>query len=261
MKGLILWETNVGSHMWGMERPDSDVDIFRAYAAPAREILIGTADMKSSHVIGDIEDCAIHEIGHIISHRLKGNVNFLWGIHSPIVLSGSQMGLGDLKKISEENLAKNTYHSIKGLAVKNKKKYVDNTPKSWEDFTEEVISFKKHKKIRIIARTAMMGVLLLKGRGVRFPPVNIEVSSDDLVYMINELDSAYEDSSLPEKPDEEPFRLWLEKIRMRDVTLGMVFEPCGKCELPLTHGPEGPWCSYCDPGFPSRWKAQEGRPY
>lgn len=58
-----LWQTEVGSKMWRMERPDSDTDIFEAYVVPTRDILRGIARQNSHFNQKDNVDTARHEIG------------------------------------------------------------------------------------------------------------------------------------------------------------------------------------------------------
>lgn len=199
----ILWETNVGSHMWGMEHEKSDIDIFQVYAENTLDILKGVAKSKSYHNQEGIMDYAVHEIGHVINHRLKGNVNFMWGIHSPITIKCPRGFLLTLQKISNENLSKNTYHSIRGLALKNMKKYI---------LTKETPPPIRAKNARIILRTINFGIGLLMGK-IRFYPVTANVSPDEIELAIDVLERAYEESNLPETPDEEPFRDYLVWIR------------------------------------------------
>lgn len=60
-----LFRTNIGSHLWGMELPYSDIDIFEVYIAPKEDILIGKADLKSKHIQEGGFDIARHEIGKV----------------------------------------------------------------------------------------------------------------------------------------------------------------------------------------------------
>lgn len=206
--GKKLFETNTGSHLWGMNHEESDYDIFHAYVANTHEFLRGTADTRSDHIEEPPRDYAVHEIGHVINHRLKGNVNFMWGIHSPYVLSDYNRSLARLRRISEDNLGKNTYHSIRGLAEKNMKKYI---------LTKETPPAVRLKKGRIIARTLLMGVTLLNLGEIHFDSVKIEVTTSDLHDLMRALDVAYENSQLPETPEEEPFREYLEQIRWENI--------------------------------------------
>ena len=210
----ILWETNVGSHMWRMNHDKSDFDIFQAYVESSREILRGTASLKSSQDKCDNTDYAIHEIEHIIRHRLKGNVNFLWGIHSPIIITDSD-ALQVLRGISAKNISKNCFHSINGLAKKNMKKYIEGTPPSWEELHPMDLESKRQKKSRIIYRTLHFGIVILKTRLFEFRPIGKVITPKELDDMKEELNLAYDESELPESPDEEPFREFLENVRIK----------------------------------------------
>jgi len=195
-----VFKTVVGSHMWGMNHKDSDIDYFICYSVPTRDILSGVANIKSSHTKHGIADYAKHEVGIVVNQLLKGNVNFLWGVMSPVVEKSSKWHR-ELKRIVKKNVSKNCYNSIYGLAVHNYKKYIE----SGRDVSE--------KRCNIIARTIEFGINLLSSRKIVFRPVH-SATPEMIENMLDCLYGALLDSSLPDKPNEKPFREWLLNYRL-----------------------------------------------
>lgn len=197
---LILFETVVGSHVWGMETGLSDTDTFRAYIVPSITILNGTAETKSKFIqIGD-KDIAQHEIGKVINQILKGNINFLIGVMSPLcVLSGKEHKA--LKEIVVAHLAKNCFHSIHGMAAHNYKKYID----TGKDTSE--------RRCNTILRGMRFGERILEGKGIVFERVKggtpMEIKQEFEI-----LNESFSSSKLPEIPEEKPFRDWLLSVRL-----------------------------------------------
>ena len=115
-----LFTTEIGSTIWQMRHPKSDTDLFRVYVASTEEILKGTPNTKSKFTQEDNTDIALHEIGKVVEQLLKGNFNFLVGVMSPLTVSVIRQPLKrfylKLEDIVKENVSKNWYHSIHGLA-------------------------------------------------------------------------------------------------------------------------------------------------
>jgi hypothetical protein len=233
--------TNVGSHMWKMNHENSDTDLFQIYVADTKQILRGEFDfIHSSSETNNGKtgkykvEIVRHEIGKVISELLDGNVNFLWGVMSPIIIN--ELGytsvkvnntihlvdkprclednplftygsyLGDLKRIVIANPCKGCYNSIRGLAIANKKKYIND---SNIDLTI------KKKKTKIILRTLRFGINYLKGHGFLFDrPPEGNFDMELINPWIMELDNAYKSSLYPEKPNEKMFRDFLYYVRM-----------------------------------------------
>lgn len=197
------FQTVVGSHMWGMDTPESDKDLFRCYIAPSEDFLLGKRHDGGHQSHSEGIDVASFEIGHVIRQLKKGNLNFIQGVMSGIMeeTSGEHE---ELKKIVRENIAKNVYNSVHGMSYKNYKKYFDKQSLSRED---------EAKKLKQIGRVIMFGVRILQGDGITFEPYNIE-SRYAVMDLIRILDKAYDRSKLPEKPDDKPFDDFLLKVRL-----------------------------------------------
>ena len=211
----ILWQTNVGSHMWNMNRPDSDYDIFEAYIVDTKELLRGRAKTESyqkHYPVNGIDvkldtDVSGHEIGTIVQQLLKGNMNYLWGTMSPIILEQKDTTLDRLRDIVKRTIAKNCVNSIRGMVVGNYNKYIlygsNNTCTG-----DEMV-----KKCNMMCRSLDFGMHILEGDGFEFHGVS-NCAPVEVQTMLKEIDTALAESKLPEFPNEEPYREFLLNLRM-----------------------------------------------
>ena len=77
-----LWTTCVGSHLWKMNRPDSDIDLFDVYAVPTADILSG--DITSGKTLG----CGWNTTGNVSQVTIALNKNgvyiknLIWNINN-----------------------------------------------------------------------------------------------------------------------------------------------------------------------------------
>ena len=118
MKTLFI--SCVGSHMWGMQSKESDIDLVMIYIAPTRAILRAerispTIRQQIAARGGEIYDTLGWEVGHLINQLIKGNVNAIWYVTSPLLIKPSVIQ-EELSALVQENLCRQTYHSIKGMA-------------------------------------------------------------------------------------------------------------------------------------------------
>ena len=88
----------------------------------------------------------------MIFHLLKGNVNYLWCVMSPIIVSSHRSSLKELRQIVVKNLVKNCYNSIRGMAKHNIYHFI-------EKGDMDSLLFKK--KLNVIGRTLNFGINLL----------------------------------------------------------------------------------------------------
>jgi predicted nucleotidyltransferase len=229
----VLFVTSVGSHLWGMNTQESDLDVFKVFVVPTRDFLAGTANVKSrferipplTEIIEGYQlrsdlpcDIASHEVGTVINQLLKGNINFICGVMSPIVLFqhsfnwdpkklyakspfSLQAEIEKLRSIVVETISKNCYNSIKGMADANYRKYII----SGVDQSEH--------RCNTIARAVKFGIELLSSGNFVFSAVENTLPTD-IPILISALDIAYKKSKLPEQPDEKKYRDWLYEVRI-----------------------------------------------
>ena len=151
-----LFSTLTGSHVWNMQHCDSDKDLFVCYAAPSVDFLLGKTHNNGHHSINRGVDRTSMEIGKVVNQVLKGNINYLVYILSPVV----EFTTPEHKKLVDMtylNLSRKSYRSIRGFAYDefSKKVGTDN-----EKDTQKVR--------RSILRTLIFGTTLLGGRCNRF---------------------------------------------------------------------------------------------
>ena len=206
----ILFKTNVGSHMWGMNHAKSDVDIINVYQQDTKEILSGypidiARPPKTVEHDGKEYDHQFMEIGHLINLLLKGNPNAIWAVTSPIIIQDSQI-LEDLKGIVHSNLSKASYMPIRGMA---KSQYLDQEKrKGAKNLTNP------NKAFKATLRTLAFGIELLNTGRLKYLPIQYNVMDAEIAAAFLTLDNAYASSKLPEKPNEQVFRQFLYEIRI-----------------------------------------------
>jgi predicted nucleotidyltransferase len=194
-----LFITEVGSTMWHMERPDSDTDLFKAYIAPTYDILSGIGHQNSHFGSDEKTDIASHEIGVVVSQLIKGNVNFIWGVHSPIVVNDMYNALAQLREISAAP-SSNCYPSIRGLARHNYTKYIIDRKEPVEIW---------QKRINIICRTLLFGINALERHEYQYVQV-YDGTPELVVELMDMLERKKAETTLPPSPSwEQEARKWL----------------------------------------------------
>ena len=214
MKTLFI--SCVGSHMWSMQSPESDIDLVMIYIAPTRTLLRGerispTVRQQITARGGEIYDTLGWEIGHLINQLIKGNVNAIWYVTSPLVIKPSIIQ-EELLALVQANLCRQTYHSIKGMA--------ESQMKSEEK--PEVAG----KGYRTALRTINFGILHLSEGRICFAPALCTPGAEEVMERMRRLEEAYESSRLPDRPDEDAFREFLLRLRMEE--MARVGEPCAR---------------------------------
>ena len=180
-----LFTTIVGSHMWKMNTPFSDIDRATVYMMGSKDFLLGKKIIGKQ--IFDEEsniDTTFYELNHVIHYLLKGNVNFIWAVMSPIVVNDHQSSLKELKGIVGSNVAKNCFHSINGLAKHNIYHYIEKKDNP------------SYKKINVIGRTLQFGINVLTWGKYMFEKTDFE-SVKELYELKDRLNEAYKNSMLP----------------------------------------------------------------
>jgi hypothetical protein len=204
MKTLFI--TNVGSHAWGMNRPDSDIDLFKVYLAPSTDFLLGMRHEGGHQNQDGINDVASYELGMVIKFALKNNFNFLIGILSPIVVE-DWVKLKELKELTLKNLSRECFYSIDGFYQHNYGHIRDG--KLRED---------SQKKRNVVGRVLECGLRMIEGRGVEFKKPNKDHTRESLKELAEYLQDRLQLSPLPEKSEHEKEMLdWLLEIRISEL--------------------------------------------
>jgi len=200
----ILFVTKVGSHLWKMNNENSDDDFFVCYAMKSSDMLIGKREQVTVQKITDGKDVTTFEIGHIVNEALKNNFNFIVGVMSDLIIKDWEH-FNVFKHLTRINLSKLCYNSIHGLAIHNYEKYITLE----KDHTQ--------KKLNQIARIVKMGITMLDEGIIKFEKID-DNTKKDVEALVKDLDSAYDNSRLPEKPENESKMYeFLLKIRIENL--------------------------------------------
>ena len=220
----ILYISCVGSHMWGMNNQESDIDLVMIYIVPTRSILRGervpaTIRQEMSAREGGIYDTLGWEIGHLIDLLIKGNVNAIWYATSPLVIVPSPVQ-EELSSLVQSNLCRESYHSIKGMAESQIKSETGQPEISGAGLVK-----RPGKGYRTALRTINFGIKLLRDARISFEPVVHDPLLKEVKDGMDQLDEAYRQSTLPDLPDEGQFRDFLLRQRVKEMN-----EDAGKDE-------------------------------
>ena len=215
-----LFQTTVGSYLWKMNRPTSDIDYYFGYISDSRSFLLGEkheGGQPSVDETGDQKkDNCRFEIGVIVHEVMKGNFNHLCGVLSPMT-TGDSPELIRLQEILKNNPSKNCYKSILGMAKHNIKDYFDSVTakhKVQTQMTEDHTYYLK--KLNTITRSLEFGTRLFLTGKYSFEPTHYQTRKDiDLV--IEQYKEAFQKSTLPAQPDPKPFEDYLLELRMKDL--------------------------------------------
>lgn len=249
----VLFRTIIGSHMWGQEHSESDKDMFKCYIFDTRSFLVGNRHDGGHQSKNEEknEETNSYEIGHVIRQLLKGNVNFLWGVMSPkldfVPTNIDPNIVWDLREITKENLSKSTFYSIRGFTIHNLKHWfglILEKVVSVEGKTLYIIKKKKlprlvpedkkyWKILNTCARTLDFGIKLLTDGVLDFQNPRGAVSPNDIILMLAELEVAYKESKLPDKPNPEPFEKFLIAIRRREWLVDVIFHTLDEDDMSI----------------------------
>lgn len=209
-----LFSTNVGSHMWRMETPASDIDLITVNQVDTMSILRGISiqstspDKKYRRSDGVEVDEKIMEIGHLVNQLIKGNVNAIWAVCTPLVVK-KHVSLYELQELVLRNISKASYHSIRGMAISQ-----------MLDIEKRRDVMPQGKAARTSIRTAQFGITFLEQGLIAFEsyPLDWNPTKEDCEIAISRLDRAHERSALPDTPNEDEFRDYLYQVRVENMS-------------------------------------------
>ena len=205
MTNQTLFKTIVGSHVWGMETPASDIDIFKAYIAPTYDICIGKRHTGSHFSQHHKEDITSTEIGTVVSQLLKNNINYIIYIYSPHVLCGNNI-LNSLRTATSGNISKLAYNSVHGMALSNYKKYIVTNKDN------------SSKRLNTIARVLQFGINLFDNGKIEFHPTHV-TTPEEIEELLSTLTISHSYTNLPEKPSNpQLMENWLFDMRLNQLT-------------------------------------------
>lgn len=198
----ILFTTITGSHIWGMDTLESDIDKTNVYLAPTKDILIGTAT-KIRNTITDKLDEKYIELGPLTNNLSKCEITSLITVMSPWPTWAKDSYFKDLRKIVKDNLSKDCFHSIMGLASHNYKKTTSDSQKD-------------QKMINIACRSLVFGTKILNTNKIEFSPYY--GTREDIPELMERMNDAYQKSSLPAHSSTKPYKDFLLDLRLKQLT-------------------------------------------
>lgn len=199
----ILFKTIVGSHLWGMQHEGSDTDYFVCYVTDTKNLLLNNSKEMKSSFNSDTDkniDISKHEIGGLIAGLESGNWNYLVGLFGIVVESSPEHKW--LKKYIKNNPIKIYYNAVRGMAIQNYKKYIENDKDS------------SPERIQKITRSIEFMIRYLDTGKINFKPSKGK-TKEDLLKELDALDKAYLASTLPAKLGKKPLEDFLLKLRIK----------------------------------------------
>lgn len=205
-----LFTTNVGSHAWGMNRPDSDIDLFKVYLAPSTDFLLGLHHEGGHQNQDGINDTASYELGMVVKFALKNNFNFIIGVMSPIVVE-DWSELNRLRELALMNLSRECYYSINGFYMHN---YVPSS--IWHIRNGKIKD--TQKKRNVVGRVLECGIRMLDGKGIAFLKPDADHTLKSLAELAEKLKDKLPTSPLPDKAAHaDEMNKWLLKLRIAEL--------------------------------------------
>ena len=218
--GKLLNAYISGSHLYGWDSGDSDIDIRGCFILKKEEFLglgkpKGVLEIKTN----DNNDIVLFEIKKLISLALKGNCNILEEINAPQFYQNADFI--KLKQLINNAFGKKgIYNSYRGMATFNYKRFIlrgRNTVKKYLYVFRGLMAgiyclqtglikpnieeLNKHFKIKEVTK-----LLEIKRAGKENEPLkDLEEGKLDLIIkdLFDKIDSAYLKCKLPEKPSDE----------------------------------------------------------
>lgn len=196
-----------------MEDISSDHDLFICYRDPATKYMSTsgfsqTRPMVKAQYLDQWYDIQYMEIGHLIRLLIKGNVNAIWAVCSPLIEDNKCEYLFMLRNVTKDNLSKASYNSIRGMAISQL-----NDAQKRADVRDS------QKSMKTAMRTLIFGTSLLWRRGINFAPYTQNVTETMIEGQLVYMERALATSSLPDKPDAQQFEDVLLKIRHDELHL------------------------------------------
>ena len=227
-----LFVTVSGSHIYGFNSPDSDVDLRGCHQLPLEAIVglkspVETIDRESIEDGVEV-DIVSHDIGKYFNLLVKNNGYVLEQIFSPLVISGESF-LEELRPIASRCITRFHYHHYRGF-FNTKLKMLDNEPQ------------KKAKSLLYAYRVLLTGIHLMNHGQVEtdirklyadhsldfipdliaqkveekiaLPNLDWDYHRQQLIDLEAKMEAAFETSSLPEHRDEQAVNDFLLRLRL-----------------------------------------------
>lgn len=220
-----------GAHAYGFPSPDSDLDLKAIHVASTADLLgleVPVPTVDRAEIVEGVEiDYTSNELAHALSGILGGNGNFIERVLGRMCASASPL-LAELQALTQRSLSRRVHRHYRGFAA-NQLRFLEKEPTA--------------KKLLYVLRTTLTGIHLLEtaeleadltrvmgrygmsdaaqlverkraGERVALEPGFLAMWRPRIDELFVRLDSAQENSPLPEQPPNEPeVRKWLLTVR------------------------------------------------
>jgi len=216
--------TAIGSHLWNMNHEGSDVDSMAIVQEPTKRILRREAKWQEQSFFrsetdhGWPVDIHIHEAGRTADFLARMNINFVVGVCSPLVVY-QRAEASALRSIVKENLSRELYESIHGMAISNMARYAGIKRGTFYTAVLEELHYAPIEEQRCGKMLAYIefGIRALSTGKLEFrKPDSYTWDTEGVIRAIRDLDIAVVDSKLPQKAPVDPFHDWLLALRGAD---------------------------------------------
>ena len=229
-----LFVTVSGAHIYGFPSPDSDIDLRGCHQLPLSKI-VGLAMPAETFEKEEIQDgtevdLVSHEIGKYLRLLVKNNGYIMEQVFSPLVVHGQSL-LDRLRPLATACLTRNHFYHYRGFLGTQRK------------LIEKQVA-KKAKTVLYAYRVVLTGTFLMQNGSIetdlrklvqQFDVQGIQELIDSKTHekitvdldwdfhsqqidrLESEMETAFEASALPEKPDRESINQLLIALRLDSV--------------------------------------------
>ena len=228
----LLFVTVSGAHIYGFPSPDSDIDLRGSHRLPLQQIVglsLPKQTFQHENVFHGIEvDLVSHDVGKYFGLLVKNNGYILEQVFSPMVVLG-QSFLDELRPLARRCVTKNHYYHYRGF-FQNQRNLIEKLPRVTAKsmlYAYRVLATGIHllKTGEVVVDLNELAVEL----GIEDVPeliaakvaekcefkFNVELHMKRLSLLEKRLESAFEESTLPEVPDRKAVENFLVNLRLR----------------------------------------------
>lgn len=119
LEPLILVVT--GSHSWGLQRPESDIDLRGAYGWSTERALGLRPGRDNKEHVGEVLDFQVYEIKKLLGMLCASNGNVVEMLHNPLIVYMNSFGL-QLKEFGAKAVTQQLADYYRGYATSQRKR-------------------------------------------------------------------------------------------------------------------------------------------
>ncbi|UCD91700.1 MAG: nucleotidyltransferase domain-containing protein, partial [Methanobacteriota archaeon] len=116
----VIFANISGAHLFGTASMRSDIDLRGCYIVPTIDLLNFAKPKDSIELSKGTVEVQIHEIEKFISLMIRGNMNFIEEVRSPLRVIDSPIA-DELRSLADASLSKETFRHVQGMSIHTKK--------------------------------------------------------------------------------------------------------------------------------------------